>query len=897
MSMIRILHVEDNAADIDLLRMQLTRADSEFSLKGVTSVEKALEVMEKERFDCIICDMQLPRKNGLEMLQALRSAGVRVPFIFHTGQGTEELAAEALRMGASDYYTKEFDRFDVHQLVNSIRKHVEGYRLRLEHEEILKRSRQTELNYDRLIENLTLPICSIGNDRAVLRLNPAFKSLLGDIEEKSDQTTGVSFKAFSPQANKLFNSKLNLAFDSGQVLMHQFKDLELYGEVFSCDFTFIPVEFEKKIASVIVICERVRDVGDSSASNVSLREELQRERSALKQVSERFRGQLTDRIKFEKIFTVMHELARSLTTAKDSNLFYRQICESLGNLVNTDNVFIAIHEYDSVFAFPYVRDSFDNDHLSHLDLAGCLTDFTFRSGKSQLIDKKRRQELREKGEISSSFGTESEIWMGIPLQAEDHPFGVLVVQSYDDPNAYTLEDLEILTILSNHFALAIRKKMAEDQLMKYQLKLEERVRERTHDLQAVNIQMQREIELRRKSELLLSSLYKLSRGALTASSLSHLIEIIQGEIEILFPGTDIFITRNNHQTGELEYICKPKVDEVSANNVEKLMDRVLTHGQSIYYTSNKGPFVDNSLREDLKDSENSWMAAPLITHEGVQGGIVLRSSNLEKSFSQSDYSIFTSISLNLSQSIEKKISDEERIILLEHQQEKNQQLQNVNQELEAFVYSVSHDLRKPIRHIHGFSYLLSDYAEEKSDKEVVKLTGKIRAACDNMNSLVDDLLQLSRLNNVEINRENVNISGLAKSLIHEMRDNEPDREIEVQIEEDLKTSAEPALARVLLQNLLENAWKFTRNTEKPSINVFSAETDGKKYFAVSDNGAGFDNGKNKDIFAPFVRLHKDSEYEGTGIGLATVARIIHRHGGSIKADSEAGKGATFYFRF
>ena len=225
-------------------------------------------------------------------------------------------------------------------------------------------------------------------------------------------------------------------------------------------------------------------------------------------------------------------------------------------------------------------------------------------------------------------------------------------------------------------------------------------------------------------------------------------------------------------------------------------------------------------------------------------------------------------------------------------EERTKQLEAANKELESFSYSVSHDLRAPLRAIDGFSQaLLEDYGDGFDDRARSYLD-RVRRAAQRMADLIDALLKLAKVARTPIGFSKVDISATASAAVAELRDGEPDRTVEVRIEPGLTASGEPHLLHIVLANLLGNAWKFTRHTPHPQVRVGK---NGEGEFYVADNGAGFDAAYAHKLFGAFARLHSGDEYEGTGIGLATVARIIHRHGGSLRAEGAIENGATFYF--
>ncbi len=227
----------------------------------------------------------------------------------------------------------------------------------------------------------------------------------------------------------------------------------------------------------------------------------------------------------------------------------------------------------------------------------------------------------------------------------------------------------------------------------------------------------------------------------------------------------------------------------------------------------------------------------------------------------------------------------------------NRELEGANRELEAFSYSVSHDLRAPLRTIDGFSQILQEDYEPVLEEEGLDYLGRVRAASAHMAMLIDELLDLSRVSRRPLRREPVDLVSLAKEIIEVLRAAEPERNVEFVAGGDIKAYGDVSLLKVALENLLGNAWKFTEREEEARIEFGVGRRPGLSvpvYF-VRDNGAGFDQAYSDKLFGAFQRLHGQDEFEGTGIGLATVARIIHRHGGRVWAEGQVGEGATFYF--
>ncbi|MBI5886566.1 MAG: PAS domain S-box protein [Deltaproteobacteria bacterium] len=224
------------------------------------------------------------------------------------------------------------------------------------------------------------------------------------------------------------------------------------------------------------------------------------------------------------------------------------------------------------------------------------------------------------------------------------------------------------------------------------------------------------------------------------------------------------------------------------------------------------------------------------------------------------------------------------------------ELQEVNRELEAFSYSVAHDLRAPLRIIDGFSHALQEDLGDRLDPVSFDHLRRVRGASGRMGQLIDDLLKLSRITMAEMSHDTVNLSTLAGVVAAELKKAAPGRKVEFVIEKGLTVTGDVRLLRVAMENLINNAWKFTGNKEEARIEFgASGSKDGRRVFYVRDNGAGFDMRYSDKLFGAFQRLHASSEFQGTGIGLATVARIIKRHGGAVWAEGAVERGAVFYF--
>ncbi|MGZ4384975.1 MAG: sensor histidine kinase [Gaiellaceae bacterium] len=293
-----------------------------------------------------------------------------------------------------------------------------------------------------------------------------------------------------------------------------------------------------------------------------------------------------------------------------------------------------------------------------------------------------------------------------------------------------------------------------------------------------------------------------------------------------------------------------------------------------------GSMLSGARRRRRKDGSSIWVhsaRAPLRGLDGEISGVIAVSVDISERVRAEE--TIRRLNLELEQRVEERTSE----------------LTEANRELEAFAYSVSHDLRAPLRAIDGFGKaLLEDYGESL-DSTAGDYIDRMRAASQRMGELIDDLLGLSRVTRAELHRGTVDLSTQARAVIEELRQADPEREVEVSIQAGLQGTGDPDLLRVVLTNLIGNGWKFTRTTEHGRIEVGADGEGADRIFWVRDNGVGFDPVYAERLFAPFQRLHSQREFPGSGIGLATVSRIIRRHGGRIWADGRLGEGATFFF--
>ena len=350
---------------------------------------------------------------------------------------------------------------------------------------------------------------------------------------------------------------------------------------------------------------------------------------------------------------------------------------------------------------------------------------------------------------------------------------------------------------------------------------------------------------------------------------------------------------------------------VKAESGREALKQLLTHEFAVILLDVKMPDMDGfetaaliRERDKSRDTPIIFLTAADKTHtEAVRGYAVGAVDYLVKpvvpEFVRSKVSVFVELAkkteLLRRQAEQLRVGEQAARELAETRAGLVRELEHKNQELESFSYAVSHDLRAPLRRIEAFSRAMLESQHERLDADGRRFFGRIREASRQMSQLIDDVLHLSKVSRAELRQQEVDLSALATAILERLREAEPDRVVETRIRPGVVVSGDGQLLRIALTNLLENAWKFTARQPEASIEFGLSSLAGESTYFVRDNGAGFDMAHADRLFGPFQRLHLATEFPGSGIGLATVRRIMHRMGGRVWAEGLVGRGATFHF--
>lgn len=435
--------------------------------------------------------------------------------------------------------------------------------------------------------------------------------------------------------------------------------------------------------------------------------------------------------------------------------------------------------------------------------------------------------------------------LALPLISRGKPLGALTIQSSQGA-AFSDEDVETFQTMTDQLANAIQNARLYDQLEK---ELEER---KVAEMQVRQLNAELEERVERRTLAL-----KASEEKFRALADNNPLRIRRYDRD----GRYLYANAvSNEPEFKPEQIIGKTIREVIVNpELVELSERCV---RQVFETG-------RPMQIEYQYDDNSYALWYLSPEFGLDGQVL---------------SIVTT-TLDISE--RRRMEDELRARTLE--------LQASNRELESFSYSVSHDLRAPLRALDGFSRILLDDFHDSLPEDGKGCLNRIREAAQHMAQLIDDMLRLSRITRAEMRHDPVNLTEMAHRILETLRRDEPTRNAQVNIQEGLLANGDEGLLRMVMENLISNAWKFSAKADPTKIEVGKTLIDGKETFFIRDNGVGFDMNYADKLFAVFQRLHSPSEFPGTGVGLAIVQRVIHRHGGRIWAESEPGKGATFYF--
>jgi signal transduction histidine kinase len=579
-------------------------------------------------------------------------------------------------------------------------------------------------------------------------------------------------------------------------------------------------------------------------------------------------------------------LTADLTLNEVLQALYRTICE----VVPTDSFYVALYDKVSgIISFPifYTPRGLIEAGVSHIDVNPGLSGEVIRLGRTLYLPDIEQPEVAQGHMIIHADPSPTRTYLGIPLIVKEQVIGLMSVQS-EQPNAYNADQISLLETIASQAAVAVERARLYSKL---QEELDERARA--------------EAELRQR-EAILEIATSAAQAFLLAPDWRSRIRLILERLGQETHSSHAYLFEN-HPGGDGQVLSsmrfewsapgvRPDLENPAYQNVPLIDDEserwldAMQSGKPVYAT------ISSAAPDEAQHMRNqgilSYLNVPILVGTTFWGYIGFDDVHHERLWAQAEIDALELVASILSGAIQRQRIEH---ALRQLNTELEQRVQERTAELESFAYSVAHDLRAPLRGIDGYSKLLLDEYAHQLDDEGRQYLDNVRSSAQWMGQLIEDLLRLSRVTRVEMRQSAVDLSRMAEDILKELARLHDGREVETMVQPDMVAWCDAGLLRLALENLLGNAWKFTGRNPHARIEVGSLLQDERTVFFVRDNGVGFDMKYASKLFGPFQRLHAPSEFEGTGIGLATVRRIIQRHNGEVWAEGAVNRGATFYF--
>lgn len=1016
--MIKILHIDDNADDRELIRFRIARVAPDFHFAEARNAQEALSLLPNQTFDCILSDFQMPGMDGLNLLKVIRANEITIPFIFLTGQGNEALAAEALRAGADDYFRKDDGFAHYERLTNSVRRHVEAQRQSLDKRVAERRLFESEERYRLIFSRAPVGILQFDAEGIIIEANDALAQIMAVTRAQL-----IGFNLFTRVRDNELRSAISRSM-AGERAFYE----GTYESVLSGKKVDIRAIFERilspdgRIIGGVGLCEDLEQVREAEQvrrrSEQLLRSAIESSLDALYILKGEYDsgGNITDfrlldlnsraeqQFGLERSALIGHLLSEFIEPPRAETMIslFREVMvtgKSLdeerqwsGNRIGQGWYHIQVVPLGEGVAFtarditarrqvrrelevaraqldrvvslaPMVlysvradgsnRITFISDTIAtvlgysketvlsesfewaanlhpddvpavvakHEQLArdGTATaNYRFRNaqGEYRWIRDEMRQVCDPQGVVQEWVGFFSDVTelrqVKEHLQREQENFRTLfdaiadAVVILDQDSGMILEAnsaaLELYGYTRAEFlGLLVTDISAEPEeslrLLSSPRPLIPRRLHRRKDGRVFAVEItstlidyrgrralictNRDIAIRDQARL--GTVFAEQRAALEEAerarvALEHTLHLTEQKYESLLSASPDAITVTDLQ-GVISYVSPQALKLFGYDSI----DAALGHNILEFTIPEEREVVKARLRERLQQDNQqpavfrAIRADGSIFHQEVNG-VVLRDENGAPTG-------LMYIARDVSQ----------RVFMEQEQQRQQEQVEARNRDLEAFSYTVSHDLNAPLRQIRSYIDLLTSDHNGNLDEVTRQYFERINSAAGRMSTLIRDLLWFSRSGQIELSRQKIELGPLVHEILAGHARAHPARQYRAKIEPDLIVDADPSLMRVAMENLLSNAWKYTADRPIAEIEVYATKRDNVRGFCLRDNGIGFSPGDAKRIFEPFVRLHSDHRYEGTGIGLTTVRRIIERHGGTISADSVPGVGTTFFF--
>ncbi|MCC7130312.1 MAG: GAF domain-containing protein [Anaerolineae bacterium] len=617
-----------------------------------------------------------------------------------------------------------------------------------------------------------------------------------------------------------------------------------------------------------------------------------------RQFSQRQAGLIIESRAQAEQLRILNQVSNTIASGLDLDRILEELYLQFKQVLPLDSFYVAlIDQKQELVTFPLFYSTGIRIEVPAENLEGSsgLAGEVIRTQKTLYIPDVNASGVQRKHKLRTVGPGETRSYVGLPLRLHGEIFGVLSVQS-QQPHAYISDQLRLLETITAQASVAIdsaRLYTALEQQLGERQRMEEALQQRDRVHEAVAFAAETFLKASDWRNVIDGVLQRLC--AEIDATHAYIYDAERGEA-----GRLLFALRYEHLTdGSVGSPINPQIGVQTS--AEKMGSK-----RWLYSMLRGAPYLSavSTQPQDEGEFANrrgalSFLDLPVTVGSEFWGVIGFENALHERLWSETEVDSLKVAASVLGAAIQRQRADEAvRKLNLELERrvtERTIELQLANQELESFAYSVSHDLRAPLRGIDGYSGLLVEDYHAALDEQGKAYLNNIRQAASQMSDLIDDLLKLSRVTRVEMHRQVVDLTAIAEQIAADCRRREPRRAVEISIQPELQVYGDPHLLKLALENLVNNAWKFTRRAAEPRIEIGATHQKGNPIYFVRDNGVGFDMKYHDKLFRAFQRLHDSSDFEGTGIGLATVQRVIQRHSGQVWAESEPDQGAAFYF--
>ena len=591
-----------------------------------------------------------------------------------------------------------------------------------------------------------------------------------------------------------------------------------------------------------------------------------------------------------ELLATLNRVSLTLTTDLDLNEVLRTLYRTICEVVPTDSFYVALYFRDSgLITFPvfYTPRGLVDVGTSQIDFNPGLSGEVIRLGHTLYLPDIELPQVSESHMIISADPSPTRTYLGIPLIVKEEVIGLMSVQSERD-NAYNADQISLLETIASQAAIAVERARLYNDLQEElveRVRAETALRQREAILEIATSAAQAFLaapDWRSRIQAILERL-----GQETRSSHAYLFENHPGPEGQILTSMRFEWTAPNAEP-DLEnqaYQNVPLIDD----EAERWLD-AMQSGKPAYGTLASA--IPEEAQHLRSQGISSYLNVPILVGTTFWGYIGFDDVEHERIWIEAEVDALKLVASILSGAIQRQRTEQ---ALRQLNTELEQRVQERTAELESFAYSVAHDLRAPLRGIDGYSKLLLDDYGNKLEGDGRFYIDNVRNSAQWMGQLIEDLLRLSRVTRVEMHQSQVEVSQMAEDILKSLARQCPERQVEVMVQPSLTAWCDAGLLRLALENLLGNAWKFTGRNPNARIEVGTLIQDDERAFFIRDNGVGFDMKYVGKLFGAFQRLHNPGEFDGTGIGLATVRRIIQRHNGEVWAEGAVNRGATFYF--